>query len=677
MGFKPKRRGGIFGISPAKEKKNLMTKIAIMLDEDRIEEAYPLLDEAVKKYPNEDRLWDMYAFVGSELGITTVMQKAFAKLTHFQPNEPDNWHNLGVVYAMEAYPALASRAFREFVRRFPFDSRKKASLEMVEVAEKQIEGLLEAYKIPNDKDGMKIAVLHDRVQLYMHQREYEKSIRTAEELIKKAPDFIATYNNLSLVYFMKGDVEKAVETAETALTKQPENFHALGNLARFLAFLGKKEKAYKFANKLRELESEFSDIYSKKIEAFAFLGDDESVVDVYREIEKEKIELNDEGYIKNLAAFSFYQLGDEKKAKTLWEDAVEDDYEDADENLDELTLPVYERNIFALGLSYWLPYAYTQELMELTKNIRDDDDFDENLKNKINGFFDKYPYIVDNFPIILERAEESGKELIINIANWSENPKALEILKEFALSNIGSDSIRSKAAMYLSNLKVLPKKVKQWVKGEQTEIVLKSFFITGEAVENNNYPMKPEAIKLLQKGLEAMQKGDLEISEEFYRKALEIQSDHPVLLNNLLVVRQMKGEKFDHEKEIRDLHSLFPDYFFGAMSMGMLEVQNGNVDKAKEILEKFDDKEEWHITEFNMYSKLQIEICLEQKLFEGARSWLDQMKQFHSGFDLTEKDEAGFKEIESRIEMTELLDKMPSTLGKLFGSRKKKKTKKK
>ena len=328
MGFNLKKKGSIFGFSPAKEKLKLITRIAKLLDDKAFEEAYPLLEEAVKKFPSEEGLWEMYAHVGSQLNNTIVMQKAFAKLVQFQPNDADNLHNLAVAYTMDAYPALASRIFREFARRFPFDSRQKKALEMAEFAEAEIAEMLEAYNIPNDEAGNKIAVLHDKVQLFMHHQEYEKSIQTAQELIKKSPDFISPYNNLSLIYFMKGDIENAVKTSHQALEKQPENFHALGNSVRFLAFLGKKDEAQNVANKLRAVESKFTDIYTKKIEAFAFLGDDELVVEVYEEVEKKKIKLNEEGYCKNLAAFSFYQLGNEKKAKKLWQEAADADSAD-------------------------------------------------------------------------------------------------------------------------------------------------------------------------------------------------------------------------------------------------------------------------------------------------------------------------------------------------------------
>jgi hypothetical protein len=93
-------------------------------------------------------------------------------------------------------------------------------------------------------------------------------------------------------------------------------------------------------------------------------------------------------------------------------------------------------------------------------------------------------------------------------------------------------------------------------------------------------------------------------------------------------------------------------------------------------LAQFDDKEEWHITEFNQYSKLQIEICLAEKLFEGARSWFEQMRGFNENFDLTKAEEADFAEIERRIQMAELLNKISSGFGKLIGKGKGKKKKK-
>ena len=113
MGFKIKRKKSIFGISAVKEKLKLMTRIAKLLDEEEYEEALPLLQDAVKKYPNEERIWEMLAFVGSELGLTTTIQKAFAKLVQFQPNDPNNWYNLALAYTIGNYPALAMQTFTD------------------------------------------------------------------------------------------------------------------------------------------------------------------------------------------------------------------------------------------------------------------------------------------------------------------------------------------------------------------------------------------------------------------------------------------------------------------------------------------------------------------------------------------------------------------------------------
>ncbi len=673
MGFKIKRKKSIFGISAVKEKMKQMSRIAKMLDDGDYDEALPLLQGAVKKYPNDEPLWEMLAFVGNELNLNRTMQKAFAKLVQFQPNDPDNWHNLAATYIFDTYPALAMQTFREFARRFPFDSRSETALEVAEVAEKDIKGLFEVYDLLDNADLTKIAVLHDKVQLFMHHEEYEKAIETAIELIKKVPDFISPYNNLSLVYFMIGKIEKALETAKLALEKQPDNYHALGNTARYLAFLGRNDEAQNFGNRLRLTEGESSDICDKKIETFAYLGDDEAIVEVYQEVEEKKIKLQNKGFSKNLAAFSFYQLGDEKKAKKLWEEAVEDDCDEAGNNLEQIKLPVFERNIYAFGLRYWLPKIYMNEWLNLIKDVKEDDNFEFNMDQKNNQFFNKYPYIINVFQIVLERGDIKSKEFVIRIIKRLNNPKASEILKEFALGKIGSDSIRHQAAMVLKELKFIPNKVQLWMKGEQSEFNLKGFFITGEVLINKNYPMKPKVGDLIANGFEARQKGNLELADQYFKKAQKIQPDHPVLLNNLLVTRQAKGEKFDIEKEVRDMHTRFPDYFFGAVNLALFVVSKGNVEEAKRIVERFEDKETWHISEFNLYSKLQIEICLAEKLFDGAKSWHSQMVQANERFDLTEAEIAEFKELEIKIQTEELYDKLSSGVKKLFGRGKKKK----
>lgn len=674
MGFKIKKKN-TFSLGSANQKRNLMTRIAKMLDANEIIEAYPLLEDAVKKYPGEERFWEMLAFVGSEIQNPVIVQRAMAKLINFQPKEADNWFNLALTYGMLGHPALSMKTFSEFVRRFPDDYRKNSALEIIEKAESDIEGFFEAYDLPNNKEGLELAVMHDKIQLFMHQNEYEKSIETANELIKKAPEFISPYNNLSLVYFMKGDVEKAVESAKIALEKQPENFHALGNTVRFLAFLGKKDEAQNYANKLRVVESSFADSYVKKVEAFAFLGDDEAVAEVYKEIEKKEIKIDNEGYCKSLAAFSFYRLGDEEKAEELWEDAADDEFEIAEENLEELELPVYERDVFALPMNYWLPSAYLNKLLEASKGVMDSDAFDEDLKKKLSEFFNENPNIIKVFPMILERADFMGKEFIIKIAEWSEHPQCLEVLKDFALGKNGSDEIRNHAAMVLSKLKAIPKKVRLWIKGEWLEILLLDYFITEESGEYEQYPIEPEARKIFEKAFFEHREGKLELAEQSYKKALEIQPDNPVLLNNFLALKQDLDKDFDFKKEVKSMHKRFPDYFFAAMSAANVELVEGNVDEAESIAEKFSEKDEWHTSEFKVWMRYKIELCLVREQYDAARSWLEMMKNGSINFD-DEKDEAEYKKLEERINNTEMYKKLSSGFSKLLGKNKKnKKTK--
>ncbi len=663
MSFKNKKKQKFKNFGTI-EKLNKLEEANFLLEGEKYFEALAFLEDATQKYPSEVRFWELLAAVSNELKDVSTMQKAFVKLTQFQPGNSDGWFGLAYSYALDSRIALAVRGFREFLRRFPDNEYSAEAAEMLEMAEKDLQLNLAGFDFPEGDEGIELACLHEEAQILMNQHRFEEAKQTSEKLIRQMPDFVPAYNNLSLIFFMDGEAEKARETANKVLEKQPENYHALANLVRFSVFLGEAEEARKFANRLRPIENDNPDLWIKKIEAFTFAGDDKSVVEVYKEANKKSEFAVPESFGKHLAAFAFYQLGKHSQARKIWQEILEDDpnFEFAERNLEEMHLAENERNIFALPLNYWIPARYINDLIAETGKIKDGRNFEKNLSKKLAQFFAENPNILHVLSILLERGDESAKEFAVNLMSWAATPESFAALEEFAFSQKGSDKMRYQAAMKLSEADVISKKVRLWNDGEWREMMLMTFEITGEPTDI--YPMKSKAQKLLVKGLEAMQKQNLDLAAQYYQLAIEANgADHPSLLYNLLSIEQAQDKREDVEAELREIVRKFPEYSFAAIRLAMMEAKKGNIEAAKNLTEKFYEKKRWHFSEIKVWFYFNLELALEEKHFDSARMSLDMLRNFDENLD--------YEYWDGLISRKELIEKTGSIPKKLFGRKKK------
>ncbi len=665
MGFKIKKKKSFFNRLNFSDKIDILSEAIDLFNEKKWREAFEAAEKAVKTYPNERRFWEIIAVSATHLSEVSSLQRAYGKLVALDANDNEAWFGLAHSYGMGGRVALSVKTFRQFLERFPFDSKVENAEIILKMGEKDLERILKDFDLPNTDEGFELACLHEKAQVLMHQHNFERAIKTSHELISKKPDFAPAYNNLSLIYYQDDQPEKAVETAQRVLALQPDNFHALGNLAKFYFFLGKRQEASHYAELLQKIVSDNPMIYVKKVETFAFLGDDEAVVKAFKAFQKTKLEIPElEGFFKHLTAFSFYQLGNEKEARKIWKQASEADGGDlAKDNLEELQVPPHERNMFSFPLRYWISGKIFNELLVSTDKINDSGNFDKNLGEKIKQFFKKYPNILSLFSNILERADTRGKEFAIKLIECSKMPEALEKLKEFAFGQKGSDAIRYQAAMSLAQADYVSNRVKLWREGELTELVLLVFEVTFEATEAEGYPMKPKARQFLQKGIDTTHRNNFELSKQYYEMALGVQPNHPALLYNLMATKFNLDEEIDLRAELESLVSRFPTYTFATLSLASQYIRDERLDDAHKLVERFYDKKKWHVTEITLWCQFNIDFLIAKEEFAGAKHWFEMLKHF---------DEQGdHSTLEKFFEQAEIY----GVLGKLLKKAKEGKTK--
>lgn len=665
MSFKNKKKHKLknFGVVG---KLNKLEEARFLIEGGKLFEALGFLEDAVRQYPSEARFWELLAAVSNEVKDVPMMQKAFARLIQFQPRNADAHFGLAYAYALDSRLALGVRGFREFLRKFPDSEYRTEAAELLEMGEKDLRRNLAEFDFPEGETGLELACLHEEAQISMQRHQFDEAKKKAEKLIREMPEFVSAYNNLSLILFMDGDAVAAAETAKKVLEKQPENFHALANLVRFSVFLGKPEEARNFANRLRPIENDNPDLWIKKIEAFTFAGDDKAVTEIYKESNKRTDFVVPDSFGKHLAAFAFYELGKHNQARKIWQEILDEEpnNEFAALNMAEIHLAENERNVFALPASYWIPARYVNELMAETSKIKEGRNFEKNLQKKTAQFFEKHPNIPHVLSILLERGDLFAKDFAVKLLSWAQTPESIAALKEFAFGQKGSDKFRYQAAMQLAETGAIPGKVRLWNDGDWREMMLMTFEITDEPMDA--YSMKPKAQNLLKQGLMAMQKKNYDLAGQYFQMALEANgAEHPSLLYNVLTIKRMKDKSYDFEDGLREIVQKFPEYSFAAITLATSEVRKGNIETAKNLVERFYDKKKWHFSEIKNWFYFNLEMALAEKHFDSARMSLDMLRQFDENLDE--------KYWEERISMSELLNKLSSLPDKLPGRRKKKK----
>jgi tetratricopeptide (TPR) repeat protein len=529
---------------------------------------------------------------------------------------------LAGAYLANGRLALALKAFRRFVERWPDHQRAADVRKTIADLEPKLADIISEKGLVGE-EGFEAAALHEEMQSLMAQDKPAEVRRVGERLLEIKPDFVPALNNISLACMVEGRMDEAIETARRALEIDPNNYHALSNTIRFLVMTGRKDQTAEIVARLKAAESDEADIWTKKIEAFSFLGDDQMVIDVFQEAQKIGAlnEASQSALACHLAAAAFARTGKEREARKWWEQALEinPDFDMAEDNLDDLDEDVGEREgPWAFSLGYWLPRKTIADLISITGSKGGKG------KNQSQRLLNAHPELAQLIPLLLERGDPQGREFAIVTAEMLGTPDLMAALRDFALSQSGSDQLRIKAAQAAMKAGLLPSgQTRMWMKGEWQDFFLLGIEIHGKQI----YRLKPKAESLLVEAIRAMHEGDGERAETLLKKALEINPGKPGLLFNLAGAYALEGREAEARAMVEELHRRDPDYLFARARMSQYLVEDGHLDEAEEMLKPLLSRSEMHFAEFAAFCDAQINLCMAKKDRKVALQWLEMWEE--------------------------------------------------
>lgn len=585
-------------------------------------EARAKLYELDQRFSNNPAVLHELVNVNYELKDLREYERFCAQLIQIKPHDPDLMIALAGGYLNNLRPALALRAFRNFLARHPSHPRAAEIRKTTADLEAKMDDILAEAGIAGE-DRLEISALHEQTLALLQYGKFPQARQVAHQLLARRPDFAPVLNNLSQCYFAEGQLAPAIATARRVIEFDPVNFHALGNLARFLLIQGDTAQARVYAERLKAIRTSALDLWMKKTEVCSFLGDDQGVLDALAEAEQSK-EFEKpfaDPLLYHLAAVAAWHLGNADAARDYWKRArkLAPGLRLAQDNLDDLRKPIEERHApWSFTINEYVSRQAVADLRHLLKPASKHGD--KGMTQAARRFLQQYPEMNGLVPLLLERGDPQGREFALRLAEMAETSELLAALRDFALGQRGPDAMRMQAARKAMQAGLIPAgAVRLWSRGQWAELMLLDFSIGDEPTVSNH---SKRVTDLLMTAITALHDHKPTIAQDALEQALALEPDAPDLLNNLAVAFEQQNRVAESEALIQRIHERHPDYAFARIGLARTHLRRGEIERAEDLLKPMLQRKKWNIEEFASFCSAQIDLAVRRKLPEVARSWL-------------------------------------------------------
>lgn len=611
--------------------------VETLLGEGEHDEAMRRLSALSKQYPKFAEPLEMMATEAMEAGDYDNALHAAILLMDLRPREemPLSTAVYGALHRQ--HPFYSYRLYKRLMKNFPNPASLKNAADMQEVYDTLLPESLRQMGLPKDEAGLEFAGDHDLSQILMGIDPL-KGEAIARRLIAERPDFIPSYNNLSLLLFIQNKVAEAVEIARAAVAADPANINAHSNLIRYLLLLGKPDEAATHARALREMDMSkaLRQNQVKAIEGLSYTGDDEGIARLAENIDLESYAENspkkDTALLFHLLAVAKMNLRQADEAEKLWERALklDPDNEEIAGNLDQLDLPEHERNAaWPFDMSMWLQPKTIKDIKNIYDAHGQKNGSEKRLAAEVRRYLEQNSQVKNVMPHVLQRGDPNGIMLFTKLASTSQYLPMLKILEEFAQGQRGTDQQRSAALMAARKESDDQSPVRFWMRGEWTEISVVGTYIHGESKGQHT----PQVKKLAEQGMEALEQRQSAKAIPLFEKALELSPGAQDLRFNLSVAYEQEGKVDEAREIVEKLYAEDPEYVFSRVAVAKYMANEGGFDEAEGLILALAKRERMHYTEhFAIFSAL-VEIAVKRGEVEKAEGYLSILASTHGEDD--------------------------------------------
>jgi tetratricopeptide (TPR) repeat protein len=601
-----------------------LKEVEVLTQRKRWTEARDRLEQLNRRYPNRSEVLMLLIHVYFELRAMREYQATLEQLCVLEPDDPEFVLGLASAYAANDRPTLALRTFRQFLERWPDHADADKAREAAAKLDLTVDLIFADMELSGE-EGFEFAILHEQAQVYAEQQKYPAARRALDELMRRRPNFAPTLNNLSNLYYVQGQLPEAIEASQQVLAFDPENVHALSNLIRLLCQSGRVSEAQAYADRLKFSSAVAFQAGLKKMEALSYLGDDAGVLALF-EAAQHDVDIADHAMIYHLAAVAALRLGFEDVARRHWQQAVklEPGLQLAQDNLADLRRPIDQRNgPWAFDMANWLTQKTVRDLPRFVESAARRNS-EEAIMHATRRYLREHPEVVGLVPVLLDRGDPIARDFVLHTAMMADTPELNAILRDFALSQQGTDDMRMKAAQHCVQAGVIPTGLTRlWLKGEWTDMLLIGFELHGEQVIRHSAQVE----RIMAEAGEAMWQDEAERAERLWKQALKLEPDKPDVLYNLAQAYALQDRLDESRAVVEEVRQRFPDYLFGQIDAVRRLTTEKRYEEAQAILDQLMTRKRWHFSEFAAFAGAQIELHLAEGNRGAAKSWLEMWKQ--------------------------------------------------
>lgn len=631
------------------------------------DEARSHLEALAGRFPREGEIQRSLVHAYHELGDTEKYEQACERLLELEPDEPDAVLAVAHLHVTHLRLVTARDLLTNFLARWPEDERAKEARTLLDRVESDIAEHVERTGLTEEQHNRAMG-LHEQALKQAERGRFREARQLEERALSHAPGLVPALNTLSSLDLLDSHLANAIAKTRRVLEADPHNVIGLANMVRFHVISGHPERAAPFGERLKLVTSVAPDAWIRKSEAFSYLGDAAAVWAAYEEATAAGHTRSDTASPVglHLAAVAAWQLGRESDARRLWQRALkrEPDFEPALRNLADLKLPVGERDgPWPFSFEYWITMSFREDLQKLVASanpsrdlavakgrvhgegiegvegisaVGDSDEVgdtefsdaawegdaahEEAVERALTEVIRAHPELPGIVPLLLDRGDPMARKFAVRIANVIRGPEMAAALRDFALSQRGTDQLRMDATRLPTEEGLLPtfRPIRLWTNGQWTEIMLMNMEISFEPIGE----LPPEIEPLVRDGVLAMRAGDPERALSLYERARQLDPNIPSVLNNLAGAYGALGRDDEARALSREVHRRFPDYFFGRVTMARMAIEASDLETAKAMLEPLLSQHKLHIDEFSALADTEIGLSEAMGEREGAESWL-------------------------------------------------------
>lgn len=595
------------------------------LERRRFADALRLLQEVDRQFPSNFLVLQLLGEAAHETNDHRLFLDVADRMAAAAPDDPDVLAQRAYAHVRMGFPFLAHRYFQQIAQRWPdaaIATKCRETLPTLEpaiaatTARMEQEGFAAA-------DVPELSARHEQIQVWLARGKFADARRVATQLLSRWPKFAPALNNVAESWAREGNLPQAVAASRQALAVMPDNAFAQANLVRLLALDGKRDEAREAAARLTAMPVQHPDARIKIAEALSLLGDNPGVLAVWAEAEQEGFRLQEIhlAYLHHLAAVAAYRGGDEKRARQLWASCLRaaPDFHHARECINDLDQPVGRQNgPWACPLDVLLSAGTIGEIVHRFGSARAGV-LEAKTRDEARRFLQQNPQVLPLMPLLLERGDPVGRAFAVILASNARTPQTLAMLRDFALSQDGTDRHRIQAAQALGGTELsLGSQPRLWLRGEWRPFRLFDSVISHDATETK---LPPRIEKLVAEARKKLRERDDAQAEALYRQALAQAPDSPSIRYNLAHVLIRVGRHSDGDELMRQLVAKHPDYLFGILHQARQRASEGEPHEAVRLLESIPPRPVLHVSEFASLVLARIELARVLLHKDEARDW--------------------------------------------------------